>query len=302
MFDNSRIAVTIPVFNEESHIKDVIEAIPNYVDYIIVVDDCSSDNSFKQLLNINDSRLFILRHKKNKGVGKSTIDGYLFGIFLGADILVRIDGDGQMNPKLIKEFIKPIINENYDFTKGNRLYSKKHRMQMPKLRLIGNLILTWMTKIISGNYTIMDSQNGFIAIKAECFRKLHLGKLRYGYVFENSVLFQLSLINARIKDIPMKAKYGDEISHIKLYKFIPAMIIFFFESFFYKVMLRIKSFFGKNNLKKQEIFLDFSEFDNIVFSSSYENFFINSPFTPYTNYARDEKENKIRLSSNNFLP
>ncbi len=302
MFNGLRIAVTIPVFNEELHIEDVIKTIPGYVDFIVVVDDCSTDNSFNKLLNINDNRLFILRHKKNKGVGKSTIDGHLFGVFLGADILVRIDGDGQMDPKLIKEFVKPIIADNYDFTKGNRLFSKEHRKQMPKLRLIGNFILTWITRILSGNHAIMDSQNGFTAIKSNCFRKLHLDKLRYGYVFENSVLFQLCLINAKIKDIPMKAKYGNETSHIKLCKFIPAMIFFCLDSFFYELKIRIKRLFKKHITKTIKPFLDFSEFDNIVFSASYENIFIKFPFALNSIYSRKEIENKIRLSSNNFFP
>jgi len=112
-----------------------------------------------------------------------------------------------MDPKLIKKFITPLIEDNYDFTKGDRLSSKKHRKQMPKIRLIGNFILSWMIKIISGYNSLIDSQNGFTAMKIDCFTKLRLDKLKYCFIFENSVLFQLSLINAKIKDIPMKAKY-----------------------------------------------------------------------------------------------
>jgi len=226
MYKNKKISVCIAAYNEEKHIKSVIENVPDYVDLIVVVNDASTDSTSKILNSLSNPKLHILNNESNKGVGKSTVLGFLHGIKLGADILVKCDGDGQMDFKYLPELLNPLIDENYDFTKGNRFYNKNLFKNMPKSRIIGNRILTFITKITTGYFKINDSQNGFLAIKAEVFKKLRINKIHNRYIFENSLLFELNLIKAKIKEIPMKAIYGSEESHIKLNSFIPEMILF----------------------------------------------------------------------------
>ncbi|MHA1401650.1 MAG: glycosyltransferase family 2 protein [Candidatus Heimdallarchaeaceae archaeon] len=226
MYKDKKISVTIPVYNESKFIQAVIRSVPEFIDYIVVVNDASTDRTQEILENIRDSRLSVIQHEKNEGVGKSTIDGHLEGIKLGADILVRADGDGQIDMKYIKDLIIPLIEEDVDFTKGNRLSSKMYYRDMPFIRYIGNKILTFLTRLSTGYWFLQDSQNGLSAITTKIFCKIPLTNLQKGYLFENSYLVELSKIGAKIKEIDMFAIYGDEKSSINMCKFIPKMIFF----------------------------------------------------------------------------
>ncbi|UJG41534.1 MAG: glycosyltransferase family 2 protein [Candidatus Heimdallarchaeum aukensis] len=244
MYKNKKICLVIPVYNEEDHIEEVIKEIPEFIDFIIVIDDKSTDNTLKILKNIKEERLHIIVHETNQGVGKSTVNGFLLGEELGADIFVRIDGDGQMKAELLPKFLDPLIDEDYDFAKGNRMSNKKLREQMPKYRFIGNKILTWITKITTGYWNVNDAQNGYTAMKKETFKKIRHEKLNAGYTFENSMLFELSLINAKIKEIEMKAIYQNESSSIKLRNFIPSMILYQLSLIPRRIFYKMKNVFN----------------------------------------------------------
>jgi len=241
MYKSKKISITLPVLNEEKHIAKVVRKIPSFVDYIIIINDGSTDNTLSIIENLNDSRIHLINHEYNLGVGKSTIEGHLFAIELGSDILVRIDGDGQMDSSLLTLLLDPHFDENVQFTKGDRISMKENRKLMPIKRLIGNKILSFLTRIITGYWKLSDSQNGYTALQSKVFKSFNLARLKHDYIFENSVLFELSLVGAKIKDIEMKSVYEYEISSIKMMKFIISMIKFFFSSIFCRIKLRLRN-------------------------------------------------------------
>ena len=226
MYKGIQISLTIPVYNESKHIEEVINSIPNFVDNIVVVEDASTDDTRKILKKIDDKRLSIIFHDSNMGVGQSTIEGHNLGIKLGADILVRIDGDGQMDIDYIETFVNHLVNENYHFVKGDRLSSKELYKNMPRNRIIGNKILTFLTRVTTRYWKLKDAQNGFTAIKSDFFEKLNTKRIKKDYRFENSLLFELNLAGAKIIEVQMTAIYKEETTYIKLNSFIPKMVYF----------------------------------------------------------------------------
>ncbi|MHA1224083.1 MAG: glycosyltransferase family 2 protein [Candidatus Heimdallarchaeaceae archaeon] len=235
MYEGKKVSITIPVYNESKHIQEVIENIPNYIDFIVVIDDASTDNTLRILNDINEKRLYIIKHDRNQGVGKSTLDGHNLGVEMGADILIRSDGDGQMDMSNLPKLIDPLIFDDIDYTKGNRMASKSLYKCMPKIRVLGNRILTFMTRAATGYWKLQDSQNGFTAIKVETYNLLRQKHIKNDYRFENSMLYELSLVKAKIKEVDMPAIYGDEKSSIRLATFIPKMLIFLAKLFFNRI-------------------------------------------------------------------
>ncbi|WP_245629393.1 glycosyltransferase family 2 protein [Kiloniella spongiae] len=215
------IVVVIPCYQVKSHIKDVLEAIPNFVDAIICVDDACPEKSGDFIeANIQDNRITVLRHFDNRGVGGAMITGFDAALKAGHDIAVKIDGDGQMDPSLISGFIDPLLTGEADYTKGNRFWDSRSLVAMPKVRLFGNAILGFINKFSSGYWRIMDPTNGFLAIHLSVFQLLDTSKIASSYFFESDMLFRLNLIRAVVLDIPMEAKYGDEISNLKISRVI----------------------------------------------------------------------------------
>jgi glycosyltransferase involved in cell wall biosynthesis len=187
------------------------------VSRIIVVDDACPDKTGNFVLeNTNDSRIEVIIHKKNEGVGGATLTGYAKAIELGTDIIVKIDGDGQMDPKMIKHLVRPIQRGEADYTKGNRFYRPDGLSKMPALRLFGNLILSFASKMSSGYWKIFDPTNGFTAINVKVAQELPLNKLSKDYFFESDMLFQLNIARAVVTDIPIQAIYGQETSSLKI--------------------------------------------------------------------------------------
>lgn len=211
------IAVVIPCYKVTKHIKAVIDQIPANVDKIYVVDDCCPEKSGDYIQeNCTDSRLHILRHEENAGVGGAMITGYKQAIHDNMDIVIKIDGDGQMDPALIPVFIDPIISGEADYTKGNRFYNLEEIHQMPKIRLVGNAVLSLLNKLSSGYWDIFDPTNGYTAIHADALKRIPFDKLSNRYFFESDMLFRLNIIRAKVVDVAMDAKYGDEESNLKI--------------------------------------------------------------------------------------
>jgi glycosyltransferase involved in cell wall biosynthesis len=215
------IAVVIPCYRVRNHILTVISQIGLEVNAIYVVDDCCPEmtGTYVQKECI-DSRVKVIFHSKNKGVGGAVISGYKQALDDGVDIIIKIDGDGQMDPALIPKFIKPILNSQADYVKGNRFFSIELLNTMPKIRLIGNAILSFVNKMCSGYWNIMDPTNGYTAIHSRILRIIPLHKIDNRYFFESDMLFRLNIVRAVIYDLPMKAKYGDENSSLKISKVI----------------------------------------------------------------------------------
>lgn len=240
---SQKIAAIIPTYKARNHVLGVINKIGPEVCAIYVIDDCCPDGSGDFVANnCKDSRVHIIKHTKNQGVGGAVISGYKAAIADGMDILVKIDSDGQMDPDLILDFVTPILNGEADYTKGNRFFDMEKVRSMPKIRLFGNAALSLMCKLSSGYWNLFDPTNGYTAIHANVAHHLPFNKISQRYFFETDVLFRLSTLRAVTIDIPMEAKYGDEVSNLKISKIIAEFFIKhlrnFFKRIFYNYYLR----------------------------------------------------------------
>ena len=212
-----KIAVVIPSYKVCDHILDVISQIGPEVSRIYVVDDCCPNGSGDFVKsNCRDERVVIIRNPENQGVGGAVMTGYIAAIADNMDIIVKIDGDGQMDPKLIMDFVAPIAAGEADYTKGNRFYYLEQIRSMPKMRLFGNAALSFMTKLSAGYWDLFDPTNGYTAIHRDVARRLPFEKISRRYFFETDMLFRLNTLRAVVVDIPMDAKYGDEVSNLKI--------------------------------------------------------------------------------------
>ncbi len=215
------IAVVIPTYKACNHILSVINDIGPEVARIYVVDDCCPDGSGDYVaVNCKDSRVSVIRHAKNQGVGGAVMTGYKAAIEDGMGILVKIDSDGQMDPALIMDFVAPIVCGEADYTKGNRFFDLEKVRAMPKVRLFGNAALSLMCKLSSGYWNLFDPTNGYTAIHSDVARHLPFDKISRRYFFETDILFRLNTLRAVVVDVPMEAKYGDENSNLKISKII----------------------------------------------------------------------------------
>lgn len=215
----ARICVIIPSYKVRDHILAVIGAIGPEVERIYVVDDCCPVQSGDFVeRNCTDPRVVVLRHEENRGVGGAVMTGYATALRDGMDILVKIDGDGQMDPALLPRFVRPIIAREADYTKGNRFFDLEKVRSMPPVRLFGNAVLSFMTKLSSGYWDIFDPTNGYTALHRDVAAHLPFQKISRRYFFETDMLFRLNTLRAVVIDIPMEARYGDEVSNLKISK------------------------------------------------------------------------------------
>jgi dolichol-phosphate mannosyltransferase len=215
------VFVVIPCYRVTNHILEVIAKISDEVTGIIVVDDCCPDGSGDFIAkNCIDPRVVVLRNPQNMGVGGAVLTGYRAAIEARAEIIVKIDGDGQMDPRLIQIFIAPILAGEADYTKGNRFFDLEGIRGMPKARLFGNAVLSFMTKLSSGYWNLFDPTNGYTAIHADVARHLPFEKISKRYFFETDILFRLNTLRAVVVDVPMDARYGDEVSNMKISKIL----------------------------------------------------------------------------------
>jgi dolichol-phosphate mannosyltransferase len=241
--DNQRIAVVIPSFRVVRHILGVISEIGPEVWRIYVVDDKCPDESGNYVeANSKDARVVVLRHEVNQGVGGAVMTGYRAAISDGAAIIVKVDGDGQMDPRLIPNFIEPILTGEADYTKGNRFFDLEEIRAMPGMRLFGNAVLSFMTKFSSGYWDLFDPTNGYTAIHANVACHLPFKKISSRYFFETDMLFRLNILRAVVVDVPMDAKYSDEVSNLRISKimgeFLFKHIRNFLKRIFYNYYLR----------------------------------------------------------------
>jgi glycosyltransferase involved in cell wall biosynthesis len=217
------VAVIIPCYKVTKHILPLLEKIGSLVWRIYVVDDCCPEESGRLVQeNCPDPRVVVLRNPVNLGVGGAVMTGFKQALADGADILVKIDGDGQMDPDLLPFFLKPLVTGQADYVKGNRFYNPADLTRMPLIRLILNAGVSFVNKLSSGYWNIFDPTNGYLAINAKVANLLPMDKIAKRYFFESDMLFRLNLIKAVVVDIPMTAVYANESSNLKLRsQFIP---------------------------------------------------------------------------------
>jgi dolichol-phosphate mannosyltransferase len=212
-----QVAVVIPAYNVGGHVLSVIEAIGPEVHRIYVVDDCCPQMSGDVVhVKCTDPRVTVIRNAANLGVGGAVMAGYKAAMEAGMDIIVKVDGDGQMDPRLIPDFISPIVAGEADYTKGNRFYDMERLSSMPKGRLFGNAVLSLVTKLTSGYWNVFDPTNGYTAIHGDVVRHLPLHKISERYFFETDMLFRLNTLRAVVVDVPMQSRYAGETSSLRI--------------------------------------------------------------------------------------
>ena len=214
MLNDALIAVVIPSYKVLKQLKKVVESVPDYVDFIVIVDDCCPQESYKSVEK--DERIHFIHHESNQGVGGAVQSGYAKALELGADYVVKVDGDGQMDMDYMKDLLLPLVNDAADYTKGNRFSDFSALKKMPKIRLFGNSILSFLVKASSGYWNIMDPTNGFTAISKKALEGLDSRQLSRRYFFESDMLIHLNIESSVVKDIPMPAKYEDEHSSLSI--------------------------------------------------------------------------------------
>jgi glycosyltransferase involved in cell wall biosynthesis len=214
---SSRIAVVIPCYRVRDRVLDVIAGIGDLVSAIYVVDDGCPEGTGRHVeAHVNDTRVRVIWHDRNRGVGAAVMTGYRAALDDGADILVKIDGDGQMDPAELPRIVAPILDGTADYVKGNRFYNLARLRRMPVVRLVGNAALSFITKFSSGYWDIFDPTNGYTALHAAVARELPWSRMATGYFFESDMLHQLGLLRAVVRDVPQDARYGDEASGVRI--------------------------------------------------------------------------------------
>jgi glycosyltransferase involved in cell wall biosynthesis len=211
------VAAIVPSYKVRDSILEVLSKIGPEVSKIYVVDDAcpqGTGNFVKE--NCTDDRVEVLYNPGNLGVGGAVMTGYKKALADGCRIMVKIDGDGQMDPSLIPRFIDPIRRKEADYVKGNRFYDLGYLRKMPAIRRFGNSMVSFIGKIASGYWNVMDPANGYTAISATALKHLPLEKIDRRFFFESDMLFRLNTIRAVVQDLPMHAEYGKEKSNLRI--------------------------------------------------------------------------------------
>jgi dolichol-phosphate mannosyltransferase len=237
------LAVVVPCYNVAGQVEEVIRSLPEWVSLVIAVNDASTDDTAAVLerLAAEIPRLHVLRHPENRGVGGAMVSGYKEALRARADLIVKVDGDGQMDIADLPELLRPLLEGRADYSKGNRFRHVKDLQRMPKMRLLGNIALTFMTKMASGYWHIFDAQNGYLAITRDALLSIPLTKVDNSYAFENSMLSLLNIENRPVVDVPMPAIYADEVSSMSLAKIVfsfpPKLLRMFLRRLFLKYLV-----------------------------------------------------------------
>lgn len=234
------IAAVIPCYRVENEIGRVIASLPPYLRHILVVDDASPDQTAGIVSHLaeTDSRISLLRHEKNQGVGGAVLTGFRKALELEADIVVKIDGDGQMDARYLPNLLAPLLRGEADYTKGNRFRDFQALQKMPVVRRIGNMGLGFLTKAATGYWNLLDPTNGFVAIHGKVLAQLPLARIDRTYFFETSMLADLYLLGAVVKDVPMPARYGSEVSNLSIRRSLFEFPVKLLKTFLRRLVLR----------------------------------------------------------------
>jgi glycosyltransferase involved in cell wall biosynthesis len=252
MFNGHALSVVVPAYNEEDHVGEVIDTMPDCVDRTYVVDDCSTDDTWSVIQSRVPDRepahsraltdggatarsVVPIRHERNRGVGGAIKTGYRAAIDDGADVVVVMGGDGQMDPALLPDIAAPVAAGEADYAKGNRLNSSSDRSSMPTFRQLGNFMLSTLTRLASGYWGIGDPQNGYTAASTDALERSGVDEMYEFYGYCNDLLVKLNVADCRVADVPMPAEYGDETSHIDLTTYVPRVSWMLGRNFFWRL-------------------------------------------------------------------
>jgi glycosyltransferase involved in cell wall biosynthesis len=236
VYRGRKIGVAVPAYNEEKYIAKTLEEMPDFVDRIYVVDDCSKDGTAKIVEDFmkKDRRIELIRHEKNLGVGGAIVSGWKKGLKEGMDILAIIHGDNQMDPKFLPALLDPIVDGKADLSKGTRFY-KDYWKEMPKVRVFGSMILNILNKIASGYWNVNDPQNGFFAIYSRALKQIDPDRLYKGYAFENDVLIRSNVAGLRVANVPVRIRYHGSTSKLRISNFALKTSFFLLRGFLWRI-------------------------------------------------------------------
>ncbi len=237
-----RVVAIVPCYKSSQIAPKVVKDLLNFVDYIICVDDkCPHKTGLAIKNSISSKNLKVIFHKTNKGVGGATKTGIEEAIAIGAEIIVKIDSDGQMNPNMIPKLIAPLINKSSDFTKGNRFRNIEVLFKMPKVRLIGNILLSFITKLSTGYWELFDPTNGFIAVNTKILDEIQYKKTDNRYFFETDLLFRCGLYDVLVDEISIPSIYRNEKSGLNPFlesiRYFVSHIVIFIKRIIYQYFL-----------------------------------------------------------------
>lgn len=238
MYKNKKVAVIVPCYNEQSQIGKVLKTMPSFVDKIVAVDDKSDDRTIKIIRDsaLKNKKIIPIAHQVNCGVGAAIASGYKWCRENNIDVAAVMAGDGQMLPNDLPTILNPVIENRADYSKANRFFSGTAYRKMPKIRYFGNSVLTFLTKIASGYWHVMDSQTGFTAINAKMLKLIDWDKMYPRYGMPNDILVRLNVYNARIIDIPIEPVYNvGEKSGIKVTKVMFTIPLMLLKMFFWRL-------------------------------------------------------------------
>jgi glycosyltransferase involved in cell wall biosynthesis len=242
MFEGHRVIVVVPAYNEEKLVGRVVESMPPIVDRIVVVDDASTDGTGRILeearRGTSGCRLEVIRSPVNSGVGAAIVKGYkaALGDARDGDLIAVMAGDAQMDPDDLPRLLLPLVKDEADYVKGNRLFTGEAWNIIPRHRYLGNAVLSLLTKIASGYWHVADSQSGYTAITAEALRVLKLDRLYRRYGFPNHMLVELNNYDFRVKDVPVRPVYNiGEVSGIRLPRVVPTLSWLLFKCYFWRM-------------------------------------------------------------------
>jgi glycosyltransferase involved in cell wall biosynthesis len=240
---SARVAVVIPCFRVSRQILGVIAGLGPEVERIYVVDDACPERSGQIVREqCSDARVRVLANERNLGVGGAVMRGYAQAVADGAELIVKVDGDGQMDPAMLPRLLAPLLKGQADYAKGNRFFDLAGLKRMPALRVFGNSILSMMAKLSTGYWDVFDPANGYTAIHARVAAHLPMAKISQRYFFETDLLFRLGTLRAVVADVPMRAVYGDEKSNLResrvVFEFSAKHLRNFGKRVFYNYFLR----------------------------------------------------------------
>lgn len=243
MYKNLKIGVAVPAYNEEKLIQKTLTTIPEFVDYIVVVNDGSQDDTLKKIKSSQkkDKRILLINNKANKGIGYSLSSAIKKAVELGSDRVAVMAGDAQMDPSYLKPLLDDMEERSLDFIKGNRFMHFDALKQMPRYRRFGNTVVSILTKFATGYYTIFDAPNGYVIYSKSVVERLPWHLVGEKYEFENTILIGLSIIDAKVGDFPIPALYGEEKSTIKLFsttnRVLKVLLKGFWQRIYYKYII-----------------------------------------------------------------
>ena len=230
----------VPAYNEEVLIGSTLEGVPGYVDRVYVVDDGSVDNTCSVMEDVarGDERMLVVNHNPNRGVGASIVTGYKKALEEGMDVMVVMAGDNQMDPSWLTSLLDPVVEGRADYSKGNRLASLEYTRGMSRWRLLGNAVLSFLTKISSGYWGMVDPQNGYTAISRRALEAIDLDRVYPGYGYCNDLLVRLNVHSFRVVDVPVPARYGREKSKIRYSSYIVKVSWLLLRNFFWRIWMK----------------------------------------------------------------